>query len=99
MERLNERRKFLANYCKLIAYSIIPTKAASHMFTYYDVFNKEYGDLFKDTLTAAMNINRVNCALTIHHSLMILFNELKDDDGLVNSHSRKFTKVQVEIEK
>ncbi|XP_051167839.1 cohesin subunit SA-2-like isoform X3 [Leptopilina boulardi] len=94
IERLNIKRKLLSNYCKLIAYMIIPMKCASPMFTYYDTFNKKFGDLFKDTIIEAMNINRVNCALTLLNSLIILFEKLIDENDKININSKEFIAIK-----
>lgn len=35
IEELHKKRNFLAAYCKLIVYNIIPTKAAANIFKHY----------------------------------------------------------------
>lgn len=32
---LHRKRNFLASYCKLVVYNIIPTKSAAEIFQYY----------------------------------------------------------------
>jgi len=35
IEHLHKRRSYLAQFCKLIVYNVMPTKAASDVFKYY----------------------------------------------------------------
>ncbi|XP_019873117.2 cohesin subunit SA-1 isoform X1 [Aethina tumida] len=77
IEELHKRRNFLAAYCKLIVYNIMPTKAGSDVFKHYVKYYNEYGDIIKATLSKAREINKVNCALTMCLSLNMMFNEVQ----------------------
>ncbi|XP_060516669.1 cohesin subunit SA-1 [Cylas formicarius] len=77
IEELHKRRNFLAAYCKLIVYNIMPTKAAADVFKNYVKCYNEYGDIIKTTLSKAREINKVNCALTMCLSLNMMFNEVQ----------------------
>ena len=45
IEELHKRRNFLASFCKLIVYNVMPTKAAADVFKHY-VRVREFGGLF-----------------------------------------------------
>ncbi|XP_050514332.1 cohesin subunit SA-1 [Diabrotica virgifera virgifera] len=77
IEGLHKRRNFLAAYCKLIVYNIMPTKAGADVFKHYVKYYNEYGDIIKATLSKAREINKVNCALTMCLSLNMMFNEVQ----------------------
>jgi cohesin complex subunit SA-1/2 len=77
IEELHKRRNFLAAYCKLIVYNIMPTKAAADIFKHYVKYYNEYGDIIKATLSKAREINKVNCALTMCLSLNMIFHEVQ----------------------
>lgn len=76
IEELHKRRNFLAAFCKLIVYNIMPTKAGADVFKHYVKYYNEYGDIIKATLSKAREINKVNCALTMCLSLNTMFNEI-----------------------
>lgn len=76
IEELHKKRNFLAAYCKLIVYNIMPTKAGSDVFKHYVKYYNEYGDIIKATLSKAREINKVNCALTMCLSLNMVFQNL-----------------------
>lgn len=77
IEELHKRRNFLAAYCKLIVYNIMPTKAAADVFKHYVKYYNEYGDIIKATLSKAREINKVNCALTMCLSLNMMFQSVQ----------------------
>lgn len=81
IEELHKRRNFLAAYCKLIVYNIMPTKAGADVFKHYVKYYNEYGDIIKATLSKAREINKVNCALTMCLSLNMMFNEVMKLSG------------------
>lgn len=95
IEELHKRRNFLAGYCKLIVYNMIPTKAAADVFKHYVKYYNDYGDIIKTTLGKARDINKTNCALTMQHSLNILYNEIVTEKGKVNRNSEEFTAIKV----
>ncbi|XP_020708068.2 cohesin subunit SA-1 isoform X2 [Athalia rosae] len=94
IEELHKRRNFLAGYCKLIVYNMIPTKAAADVFKHYVKYYNDYGDIIKTTLSKARDINKINCALTMQHSLNILYNEIVAEKGKVNKNSEEFTAIK-----
>ncbi|XP_026468495.1 cohesin subunit SA-1-like [Ctenocephalides felis] len=77
IEELHKRRNFLAAFCKLIVYNIIPTQAAADVFKHYVKCYNDYGDIIKSTLGKAREINKVNCAMTMSLSLTGLFKDLQ----------------------
>ncbi|CAH0773701.1 unnamed protein product [Bemisia tabaci] len=79
IEELHKRRNFLASYCKLIVYSVLPTSAAADVFKHYVKSYNEYGDIIKTTLSKAREINKVNCARTMVVSMIALFKELQQN--------------------
>ncbi|KAJ8958875.1 hypothetical protein NQ318_019642 [Aromia moschata] len=81
IEELHKRRNFLAAYCKLIVYNIMPTKAGADVFKHYVKYYNEYGDIIKATLSKAREINKVNCALTMCLSLNMMYNEVQRMSG------------------
>lgn len=82
IELLHKMRNYLAQFCKLIVYNVMPISAASDVFKYYVKHYNDYGDIIKATLGKAREINKVNCALTMIVSLTTVFAELpKVDDS------------------
>ncbi|XP_025837464.1 cohesin subunit SA-1 [Agrilus planipennis] len=81
IEELHKRRNFLAAYCKLVVYNIVPTKAAADVFKHYVKHYNDYGDIIKTTLGKAREINKVNCALTMCLSLNMMFQQLQQQSG------------------
>ncbi|XP_020296992.1 cohesin subunit SA-2 isoform X1 [Pseudomyrmex gracilis] len=94
IEELHKRRNFLASYCKLIVYNMIPTKAAADVFKHYVKYYNDYGDIIKTTLGKARDINKTNCALTMQQSLNILYSEIVAEKGKVNRNSEEFTAIK-----
>ncbi|KAL1110344.1 hypothetical protein AAG570_007875 [Ranatra chinensis] len=76
---LHKRRNFLASYCKLIVYSIMPTSCAADVFKHYVKSYNEYGDIIKTTVGKAREINKVNCARTMVTALTSLFKDLQEE--------------------
>ncbi|KAF7278077.1 stromal antigen isoform X2 [Rhynchophorus ferrugineus] len=89
IEELHKKRNFLAAYCKLIVYNIMPTKAGADVFKNYVKCYNEYGDIIKTTLGKAREINKVNCALTMCLSLNMMFNELYRASGGKNTRQHE----------
>ncbi|XP_030376965.1 cohesin subunit SA-1 [Scaptodrosophila lebanonensis] len=96
IEELHKKRNFLACYCKLIVYNIIPTMRAATIFKYYVKCYMEYGDIIKATLGKAREINKVNFAMTLLLSLITVFKSLQDqsEDGMVAKNSQEFTDLK-----
>uniref|UniRef100_A0A1A9X0J4 SCD domain-containing protein n=1 Tax=Glossina brevipalpis TaxID=37001 RepID=A0A1A9X0J4_9MUSC len=93
---LHKKRNFLASYCKLVVYNIIPTKSAASMFKYYVKCYNEYGDIIKATLGKAREINKVNFALTLLLSLIAVFKDLQNqsENGTVSKNSHEFSDLK-----
>lgn len=91
IEELHKKRNFLAAYCKLIVYNVIPTKAAVDIFKHYLKCYNEYGDIIKATFGKAREINKVNCAMTMCLSLISVFKDIQMNSEYLrvqkNSHA------------
>ncbi|CAB0035744.1 unnamed protein product [Trichogramma brassicae] len=94
IEELHKKRNFLAAYCKLIVYNMIPTKAAADVFKHHVKYYNDYGDIIKTTIGKARDINKVNCALTMQQSLNILYNEIAEKEEKVVRNSEEFTAIK-----
>ncbi|XP_016837133.1 cohesin subunit SA-1 [Nasonia vitripennis] len=94
IEELHKKRNFLAGFCKLIVYNMIPTKAAADIFKHHVKFYNDYGDIIKTTIGKARDINKTNCALTMQQSLNILFNEILEKEDKVSRTSEEFTAIK-----
>uniref|UniRef100_A0A182JTG5 SCD domain-containing protein n=1 Tax=Anopheles christyi TaxID=43041 RepID=A0A182JTG5_9DIPT len=92
IEELHKRRSFLAAYCKLIVYNILPIKAAADIFKHYLRHYDEYGDIIKATLGKTREINKVNCSMTMCLSLVKMFKELQEitPDERISRTSQEF---------
>lgn len=77
IEELHKKRNYLAAYCKLVVYNILPTAAASEIFKYYIKFYNDYGDIIKATLSKTREMNKINCTMTMCMSLKTLFEEIQ----------------------
>merc|ERR1719259_1161695 len=77
IEELHKKRNFLARYCSLVVYNVLPTKTAANIFKHYLMFYNDYGDIIKATLSKARDNNKINSAKTMIQALIIKFKELK----------------------
>ena len=96
IETLHKRRNFLAAFCKLIVYNVLPTKSAADIFKHYLMFYNDYGDIIKATLGKARENNKVNSAKTIVQALIIKFNELRHIQGekVINRNTSEFVHLK-----
>ncbi|XP_021930431.1 cohesin subunit SA-2 isoform X2 [Zootermopsis nevadensis] len=94
IEELHKRRNFLASFCKLIVYNMMPTKVAADVFKHYVKYYNDYGDIIKATLGKAREINKTNCARTMAISLTMLFRELQRDGTRINRQSEDFISLK-----
>ncbi|XP_032681391.1 cohesin subunit SA-2-like isoform X2 [Odontomachus brunneus] len=94
IEELHKRRNFLAGYCKLIVYNMIPIKAAANVFKHYMKYYNDYGDIIKTMLKKLRDINKIDCALTMQQSLIILHNEIMIEKGKINRNSEEFIAIR-----
>jgi cohesin complex subunit SA-1/2 len=95
IEELHKRRNYLASFCKLIVYSILPTRAAADVFKHYVRFYNDYGDIIKATIGKARETNKVNCARTMALALIMVFKELQQNGLHNHRHSDEFTALKV----
>jgi len=95
IEELHKRRNYLASYCKLVVYNVLPIKMAADVFRHYVKYYNDYGDIIKTTLGKAREINKVNCARTMVLSLSLLFRDLHRDTGSrIDRQSEEFMCVK-----
>ncbi|XP_037933761.1 cohesin subunit SA-1-like [Teleopsis dalmanni] len=96
IEELHKKRNFLASYCKLIVYNIIPTRTGAGIFKYYVKCYNEYGDIIKATLGKAREINKINFALTLLLSLIAIFKDLQQqsENNSVSRNSHEFADLK-----
>ncbi|XP_050680856.1 cohesin subunit SA-1 isoform X2 [Leptidea sinapis] len=77
IEELHKRRNFLAAYCKLIVYNVVPIRRAVDAIKHYIKCYNDYGDIIKATLSKAREINKVNCALSMELAMQALFTDIR----------------------
>lgn len=78
---LDTKRHFLAAYCKLIVYNIVPIRHAAGVIKHYVKFSQPYGDIIKNTLSKIREINRVTCAKTMAAALIELFIKIRQESS------------------
>ncbi|XP_029436046.1 cohesin subunit SA-3 [Rhinatrema bivittatum] len=88
IEALHKRRNLLAGYCKLIIYNVLDLNSATDVFKHYVKYYNDYGDIIKETLNRARQIDKVQCARTLLLSLQQLYSELEQDLGLGPAFAR-----------
>ncbi|XP_027383801.1 cohesin subunit SA-3 isoform X6 [Bos indicus x Bos taurus] len=81
IEQLHQRRRLLAGFCKLLLYGVLEMDAASDVFKHYSKFYNDYGDIIKETLTRARQIDRSHCSRILLLSLKQLYTELLQEQG------------------
>uniref|UniRef100_A0A8B7VKK1 Cohesin subunit SA n=1 Tax=Castor canadensis TaxID=51338 RepID=A0A8B7VKK1_CASCN len=81
IEQLHQRRRLLAGFCKLLLYGVLELDAASDVFKHYNKFYNDYGDIIKETLTRARQIDRSHCSRILLLSLKQLYTELMQEQG------------------
>ncbi|XP_045397367.1 cohesin subunit SA-3 [Lemur catta] len=81
IEQLHQRRRLLAGFCKLLLYGVLEMDAASDIFKHYNKFYNDYGDIIKETLTRARQIDRSHCSRILLLSLKQLYTELLQEQG------------------
>jgi cohesin complex subunit SA-1/2 len=94
IEELHKRRNFLACYCKLVVYNVLPTKTAANVLKHYVTFYNDYGDIIKATLGKARENNKLNCAKTMIQALIFKFTELQQTGGKVDRGSEEFHAIK-----
>ncbi|KAM8779884.1 cohesin subunit SA-3 [Rhynchonycteris naso] len=81
IEQLHQRRRLLAGFCKLLLYGVLEMDTASDVFKHYNKFYNDYGDIIKETLTRARQIDRSHCSQILLLSLKQLYTELLQEHG------------------
>ncbi|KAK2506860.1 hypothetical protein MC885_009846 [Smutsia gigantea] len=81
IEQLHQRRRLLAGFCKLLLYGVLEMDAASDVFKHYSRFYSDYGDIIKETLTRARQIDRSQCSRVLLLSLKQVYTELLQEQG------------------
>nr|KAF6367160.1 stromal antigen 3 [Pipistrellus kuhlii] len=81
IEQLHQRRRLLAGFCKLLLFGVLEMDAASDVFKHYNKFYNDYGDIIKETLTRARQIDRSHCSRILLLSLKQLYTELLQEHG------------------
>lgn len=76
MAELQRKRNHLAGYCKLVVYGVLDLSAATDVFKHYSKFNRDYGDIIKETISRTKLISPVQSARTLGLSLQQLFSEM-----------------------
>uniref|UniRef100_A0ABM5G4Q1 Cohesin subunit SA n=1 Tax=Pogona vitticeps TaxID=103695 RepID=A0ABM5G4Q1_9SAUR len=94
IEQLHQRRRLLAGFCKLIIYGVLDLSAASDVFKYYSKFYSDYGDIIKETLNRARQIDRNEWARTLLLSLQQLWTQLLMEQGPGGVDSAAFLEIR-----
>ncbi|XP_072908145.1 cohesin subunit SA-1-like isoform X1 [Hemitrygon akajei] len=94
IEMLHKRRNFLAGFCKLIIYNMVDLRTAADIFKHYMKYYSDYGDIIKEMLSKARQIDKVECAKTLLLSLQQLFNELLQDQEYASHSSVAFSAIK-----
>ncbi|TFJ96739.1 galectin-4-like [Platysternon megacephalum] len=94
IQRLHQRRNLLAGFCKLIIYNVLELSAASDVFKHYAKFYKDYGDIIKETLSRARQIDRDEWARTLLLSLQQLLTELLLQQGPDAVYGKAFLEIR-----
>nr|KAF6356139.1 stromal antigen 3 [Myotis myotis] len=81
IEQLHQRRRLLAGFCKLLLFGVLEMDAASDVFKHYNKFYSDYGDIIKETLTRARQMDRSHCSRILLLSLKQLYTELLQEHG------------------
>ena len=64
------------------------------MLKHYVTFYNDYGDIIKATLGKARENNKTNCAKTMIQSLIYKFNELQQEQGVIERASEDFHAIK-----
>ncbi|XP_050194875.1 LOW QUALITY PROTEIN: cohesin subunit SA-3-like [Myiozetetes cayanensis] len=78
---LQQRRRLLAGFCKLVIHEGLEIRAASDLFKHYGKFHGDFGDILKETLRWTRDMDRMEWARTLLLSLQQLLTELLLQQG------------------
>jgi cohesin complex subunit SA-1/2 len=94
--QVHKRRNYLAGFCKLVVYNVLPIQSAAEVFQQYVKYYNYYGGIIMMTLGKAREINTVSCPRTMFLSLSMLFHDLSRDTGShIDRQSEDFFSVKV----
>ncbi|EEB15722.1 Cohesin subunit SA-1, putative [Pediculus humanus corporis] len=94
IEDLHKKRNFLASFCKLIVYNIIPVQCGSDVFKHYVKYYNQFGDIIKHTVGKTREINKTSCAITMVNSLITLFQQLQRENSKINKQSEEYLNIK-----
>ncbi|XP_053099788.1 cohesin subunit SA-3 isoform X2 [Hemicordylus capensis] len=94
IEQLHQRRNLLAGFCKLVVYGVLELSTASDVFKHYAKFYSDYGDIIKETLNRARQIDRTEWARTLLLSLQQLLTQLLLEQGPAGVDSAAFLEIR-----
>ncbi|KAJ6655567.1 hypothetical protein lerEdw1_005038 [Lerista edwardsae] len=94
IEELHRRRNLLAGFCKLVVYGVLELSAASDVFKHYAKFYDDYGDIIKEVLSRARQIDRLEWAQTLLLSLQQLLTQLLLEQGPACVDSAAFLEIR-----
>ncbi|XP_053824552.1 proline-rich protein 36-like [Vidua chalybeata] len=80
-EALPRRRSLLAGFCRLLLAGVLRLRAAADLFKHYGKFFGDFGDIIRETLRGARDLDRPEWARTVLLSLRQLFTELLLQEG------------------
>ncbi|XP_017126637.2 cohesin subunit SA-1 [Drosophila elegans] len=83
-DQLQDMRRLVASYCKLVVFNVFPVMRASKVFQYYEKYNAPFGDIMRSSMELALNNNSVNFGMTVLHTCLLPYEKiLKDNNGEV----------------
>ncbi|KAL3317738.1 Cohesin subunit SA-1 [Cichlidogyrus casuarinus] len=92
IETWHRKRMQLAAFCKLIIYNVVPIRSVAPLYKHYIRSFNDLGDIMKNTLAKAREINRVHTARMIASCLQLGYSEIEamDSAGVVERGSEGF---------
>ena len=99
IEELHKRRNFLASFCKLVVYNVLPIRCAADMFKFYmRVGNKKRGEMKKKCMLNVNQTLRKTVVLLTCSNIICGYVELKEKDIFVLFRGNYFAnKINVKI--
>ncbi|XP_016993844.2 cohesin subunit SA-2 isoform X1 [Drosophila takahashii] len=80
-DQLQNSRRILVSYCKLVAFNVIPAMRACKIFQYYEKYYLPYGDIMRSSMEQALRINPVHYGMTIFHTCLQLYQKIMNDNN------------------
>ncbi|XP_058470569.1 cohesin subunit SA-2 isoform X1 [Solea solea] len=97
LEDLHKRRNLLAAFCKLIVHGVLEMSTAAEVFMYYMKYYNDFGDIIKETMCRARQIDKIESSRTLVLCLQQLFVRLKREQergGQAHSGVQTFTSIK-----